>query len=85
MDTLLVVNGIFLCFLTFTLYNFKLYAWNGSWNLMLFVFLFWFGFFIYDMNKDITFVQKMVKCKDDKAKVVSPKGEKTSENNWEVV
>ena len=60
MDTLLVVNGVFLCYLTFTLYNFRLYAWNNSWNLMLCVFLFWFAFFIYDANKDIIFVQKRI-------------------------
>ena len=83
MDLLLIANGIFLCFLTFTLYSFKLYAWNSSWNLMLCVFIFWFGFFIYDANRDIIFVQKQLK--DEKISSLLPKGEDTGENNWEVV
>ena len=85
MDTLLIINGVFLCYLTFTLYNFKLYAWNTSRNLMLCVFLFWFAFFIYDSNKDIIFIQKIIVTPNNNPKTETPKGEKTSENSWEVV
>ena len=79
-----MTNGVFLCYLTFTLYNLKLYAWNTSWNLMLFVLLFWFSFFIYDANKDIVFVQKKA-GKNNAEGGDFTKGENTSENNWEVV
>ena len=79
-----MTNGVFLCYLTFTLYNLKLYAWNTSWNLMLFVLLFWFSFFIYDANKDIVFVQKKAGQNNAERGDFS-KGENTSENNWEVV
>ena len=82
MEPLLYVNGLYLCFLTFTIYSSYLYTITSSWNLCLYVILFWFSYFIYDSNQDIIFKMHSInEISDEKNK----KGMMSGETSWQVV
>ena len=82
MEPLLYVNGLYLCFLTFTIYSSYLYTITSSWNLCLYVILFWFSYFIYDCNHDIIF--KMYPIKESVVEE-SKKSMVSGEASWQVV
>jgi O-antigen/teichoic acid export membrane protein len=80
MDDVLKINGIFLCFSTFILYNMYLYPITGSWNLILFIVFCYATFFVYDINRDIIFKRITIKENPE-----SSKESKTGEETWQVV